>query len=83
MEFLDEFEGIKLRSGKANTGLPPQMSDGWVQYVANRLLEDEDTLLIGRKLIEYLRYEINKISKFISAVDRVNNQIIFVKLDNY
>jgi hypothetical protein len=54
------------------------MSDGWIQYVASKLNEAGKT-----QIAEMIIDNPNLISKYVSAVDKIQGEINFLKLGNY
>jgi hypothetical protein len=73
-----EHVGLTLNQPNVTTGLPAQMSDDWIQNVANNLknagrLEISDMIIFNPKLI----------NKYVSAVDTVRGEINILKLDNF
>ncbi len=67
-----------LGSPNSNTGLPSQMSDSWVQYVQNKLRQTGKT-----SEANMIRDFDDKITKYVSAVDKSKGEINFLKLETY
>jgi len=63
--------------------LPAQMSDEWVEYLADKLILSPNTQLLGSKIKQLMRLDRSKISKYVSAVDKMQGEINFLKLGQY
>lgn len=73
-----EHNGISLNPPSGTTALPAQMSDNWVEYVALKL-NDAGKTDVGNMIL----LNKNKITKYVSAVDKTQGEINFVKLGSY
>lgn len=73
-----EHGGVTLNPPSGTTPLPTQMSDGWIDYVALKL-NDAGKTNIGNMIL----LNKNKIVKYVSAVDKTQGEINFLKLGNY
>jgi hypothetical protein len=73
-----EHNGVSLNPPSESTPLPVQMSDGWIDYVAGKL-NDGGRTNIGNMIL----LNKNKITKYVSAVDRTQGEINFLKLGSY
>lgn len=73
-----EPQGANLGQPNANTGLPSQMSDEWVRYVAEKLEKAGKT-----DIADMILDNPGLIKKYVSAVDKVEGEINFLKLGNY
>ncbi|MDO4764398.1 MAG: hypothetical protein Q4A00_08480, partial [Flavobacteriaceae bacterium] len=80
---LIEHNGLRLNAPNDKTKLPAQMSDKWIEFVAEKLSKNPETSEIGDKLMELLLYNRSKITKYVSAVDKTAGEINFLKLDKY
>jgi hypothetical protein len=80
---LIEHAGVTLSGPNGITGLPSQMSDEWIQYVANKLINNPLTEQLGNKINQLLQYDRSKIIKYVSAVDKSKAELNFLKLGNY
>ncbi len=78
-----EHNNATLNPQSATTSLPAQMSDGWINYVAGKLKNNQSTSLIGNKVEELMLIDPNKISKYVVAIDKTRGEINFLKLSNY
>lgn len=54
------------------------MSDGWIQYVANKLSDAGKT-----SISKMIKQNPELIQKYVSAVDKTQGEINFLKLGNY
>ncbi|GHU68617.1 hypothetical protein FACS189413_05920 [Bacteroidia bacterium] len=61
---------VKLNAGNPNTGLPTQMSDGWIEYVRLKLKDAGKT-----DVSNMLLYNKDKITKYVSSVDKTEGCI--------
>ena len=78
-----EHSGVTLNYPNQNTGLASQMSDTWIRQVAEKLSTNTNTKLMGDKIQELLLTDPSKIQKYLSAVDKTQGEINFLKLGNY
>jgi len=78
-------KGIQLNKAKESTELPPQMSDDWIENVADRMIKkgikngDEDLVKLGNML----KNNSDKIQKSVTTVNPKTGEINILKLDNY
>jgi len=79
---LIEHSGVNLSPPSTTTPLPAQMSDAWINYVANNLKNTPNSAL-GIKIEELMLTNPSIISKYVSAVDKTVGEINFLKLGNY
>ena len=82
-EDIIEHGGVTLNRPSGRTPLPAQMSDRWIKYVAGKLKINPSTSALGNKIEELMLDDHSKISKYISAVDKTQGEINFLKLGNY
>jgi hypothetical protein len=73
-----EHSGITLNPPSSTTPLPAQMSDSWVQYVGNKLRSEGKT-----DIANMIRDFDDKITKYVSVVDKTQGEINFLKLGTY
>ena len=73
---------VSLNGPNGSTGLPSQMSDAWINYVANKLKTTSNSAL-GFKIEELMLTNPTSISKYVAAVDKTTGKINFLKLENY
>ncbi|WP_131458260.1 hypothetical protein [Jiulongibacter sediminis] len=69
---------MKLNNPNPPTGLPAQMSDGWIDYVAGRLNDEGKTSVSNMIILNK-----NKLTKYVSAIDRTKGELNILKLGNY
>lgn len=74
---LIEHNGIQLNSPNDKTKLPTQMSDKWIEYVGLKLENAGKT-----NTSDMLLYK-DKITKYVSAIDKTTGEIHFLKLDKF
>jgi len=67
-----------MNNPNENTGLPTQMSDRWVLYVAEKLEASGKT-----NIANMVKDNPELIQKYVSAVDKVQGEINFLKLGSY
>ena len=75
---LIEHAGVTLNPPSGTTPLPAQMSDRWIEYVADKLREvnkADVANMIGK-------FD-DKITKYVAAVDKAQGEINFLKLGKY
>src|SRR6218665_3798228 len=82
-EDIIEHGGVTLNRPSGRTPLPAQMSDEWVEYLADKLILSPNTQLLGSKIKQLMRLDRSKISKYVSAVDKMQGEINFLKLGQY
>jgi Fibronectin type III domain len=75
-------KGVVLNSPNTATGLPAQMSDQWILYVAGKL-EDTDADAIGQKIQNFMNYNRSKVIKYVNAVDKSSGNFLILKLNSY
>ncbi|MEO9510624.1 MAG: hypothetical protein ABJN84_00845 [Flavobacteriaceae bacterium] len=75
---LIEHSGVSLSPPSTTTPLPAQMSDEWVRYVARKLDKAGKT-----DIADMVLDNPGLIKKYVSAVDKVEGEINFLKLGNY
>jgi hypothetical protein len=73
-----EHGGVTLNPPSGTTALPAQMSDAWVQYVAGKL-RDAGKTGIADMIVDNPAL----IQKYLSAVDKTQGEINFLKLGSY
>lgn len=73
-----EHSGVTLNPPSGTTPLPAQMSDAWIQYVAGKL-RDAGKSGIADMIVDNPAL----IQKYVSAVDKVQGEINFLKLGSY
>jgi hypothetical protein len=73
-----EHSGVSLNPPSRTTDLPAQMSDRWIDYVAENL-KNAGKIDVS-KIIER---NSNLIQKYVSAVDKTTSEINFFKLGKY
>ncbi len=78
-----EHTGVSLNPPSGTTPLPAQMSDGWVEYVADKLILNPKTQQLGDKIKQLIQFDKSKITKYVTAVDKTQGEINFLKLDTY
>jgi hypothetical protein len=78
-----EHNGVTLNPPSGNTPLPAQMSDEWIQYVADKLSKNTNTEVLGDKILEIMNFDRNRISKYVSAINKTTGEINFLKLGQY
>jgi uncharacterized membrane protein YgcG len=72
---------IKLNPGNANTGLPPQMSDTWVdQTIVNMRTNANPSI---QNLGNVLSSNRSLITKTVTSVDKTTSEVVVVKLAAY
>lgn len=72
-----EHVGIALNQPNVSTGLPAQMSNAWVEFVAKKLKEQGKT-----EIADMIDDNKDLIKKYVSAVDKYNGEVYFFKLDS-
>ncbi len=72
---LIEHKGVSMSGPNFDTGLPSQMSDKWIQYVQDKLRTDGKT-----SVANMIRDFDNKITKYVTAIDRELGELNFLKL---
>ena len=77
-ENIVEHGGVTTNGPNDNTGLPTQMSDPWVEYVRTKLAQSGKT-----EISNMIRDFDNKISKYVTAIDKIQGEINFLKLGKY
>jgi len=75
---LIEHSGVTLNPPGVSTPLPAQMSDAWILYVADKLRNAKKT-----EIADMIVDNRNLIIKCVSAVDKVQGEINFLKLASY
>ena len=80
---LIEHSGVNLSPPSATTPLPAQMSDDWINYVADKLSKNTNTEALGDKILELMNFDRSRISKYVTAVDKTQGEINFLKLGQY
>jgi hypothetical protein len=73
-----EHGGVTLNPPGSTTRLPEQMSEAWVQYVAKKLRDKGKT-----EIADMIDYNPKLISKYVSAVDKVQGEVYFLRLGSY
>ena len=73
-----EHSGVTLNPPSGTTPLPAQMSDDWVDYVRAKLAQSEKT-----NISNMIRDFDSKITKYVTAVDKTQGEINFLKLGKY
>lgn len=73
-----EHKNVKLNEPNDKAGLPSQMSDPWIEYVAGKLNAAGKQDIYNMILINK-----NKIIKYVSAIDTSKGDINFLKLGSY
>jgi hypothetical protein len=71
-----------LSGPNSNTGLPSQMSDNWINYVANKL-KNTSNVELAFKIEELQLTNTGFIKKYVAAIDKAKGELNFLKLDNY
>jgi hypothetical protein len=71
---------VKLNDGNQITGLPEQMTDAWIRYIADTKLSNETILLRRQTGNAIVTFGESNIQKYIVAVDKTNGKINFLKL---
>ena len=66
-----------------NTGLPEQMRDSWLDYIAREKLSKETDVLRKKTGDAILKFGSNNIHKYVVAIDKSTGKINFLKLGNY
>lgn len=59
------------------------MSDAWIEYVADKLILDTKTQQLGDKVKQLIQFDKSKITKYVTAVDKTQGEINFLKLGTY
>jgi len=81
-EDIIEHGGVALNPNYDPTGLPAQMSDEWVQYIADKKL-----MKLGGDRTKLANAIINSpagtVKKYVAAVDKIQGEINFLRLGNY
>lgn len=81
--------GNVVLNSPASTGLPAQMSDDWVQYIQNKIRAEANSItnpVLKQQKLDFanmIRDFDNKITKYVSAVDKTQGEINFLKLGAY
>ena len=81
--------GVSVNAANATTGLPQQMSDDWIQNVADRIIDaanktSDETLRQNKIAIaDMLTLNRDKISKVVTVVNKDSKQINILKLGDY
>jgi hypothetical protein len=78
-----EHSGVTLNPPSGTTPLPAQMSDDWINYVADKLSKNTSTEVLGDKILEIMKLDRSRISKYVAAVDKTQSEINFLKLGQY
>jgi hypothetical protein len=73
-----EHNGVALNPPSGTTPLPSQMSDAWIEYVRVKLDQTGKT-----DISQMIFLNKSKISKYITAVDKTQGEINFLKLGEY
>lgn len=71
---------VKLNDGNQITGLPEQMTDSWIDYIAREKLTKETIELRQKTGAAILSFGSNNIQKYVVAVDKNSGLINFLKL---
>ena len=74
---------VSLNGENLTTGLPNQMSDDWITYVATKLKNTNSNPTLGNKIEDLMLIDPEKIKKYVSAVDKADGSINFLKLNSY
>ncbi len=79
----DGVGGVTLNDGNTSTGLPIQMSDSWIQHVAQKLIQtgDANKIAIGNMLQNPANANI--IQKYLTVVNKSTGDINVLKLGTY
>jgi hypothetical protein len=72
--------GVSLNQGNLNTGLPTQMSDQWIDYVARKLREtgDPSKMAVADMLLN--TNNSSKIKKYVTAINKSTGDINILNL---
>jgi hypothetical protein len=73
-----EHSGVNLSPPSGTTALPAQMSDGWIEYVRVKLDQAGKT-----DISQMIFLNKPKITKYVTAVDKTQGEINFLKLGAY
>ncbi len=73
-----EHGGVTLNPPSGTTPLPAQMSDAWIEYVRTKLGQSGKT-----DISNMIRDFDSKITKYVTAVDKTQGEINFLKLGKY
>jgi hypothetical protein len=80
---MSQSGSASLNDGNPVTGLPVQMKEDWITYIAaNKLTDLENTLQQATKSA-ILNAPSGFIQKYVVAVDKATGEINFLKLGNY
>jgi hypothetical protein len=74
---------IKLNPRNPDTGLPSQMSDGWVRDVIDRMRRTNDQNLIAAANQIETAANAGRLQKVVTAVDRTTGEVVITALNNF
>ena len=78
-----EHSGVTLNPPSGTTPLPSQMSDEWINYVGDKLILNPNTQQLGNKVKQLMQFDRSKVTKYVTAVDKTQGEINFLKLGQY